>query len=122
MLMLKITHERITNGLRKQIEGLRERYKKKIEELSKYNVELVEQVCELKSKLANAVEGLTEKEKVVLEAKREGLYVYSLYRGEEFIDNVRIPMQVKNYDYEAKKAAGLKGDKMKGVKAVRWVI
>ena len=122
MLMLKITHERITNGLRKQIEGLREHYKKKIEELSKYNVELVEQVCELKSKLANAVEGLTAKEKEVLEAKREGLYVYSLYRGEEFIDNVRIPMQVKNYDYEAKKAAGLKGDKMKGVRAVRWVI
>lgn len=122
MLMLKITHERITNGLRKQIEGLREHYKKKIEELSKYNVELVEQVCELKSKLANTVEGLTAKEKVVLEAKREGLYVYSLYRGEEFIDNVRIPMQVKNYDYEAKKAAGLKGDKMKGVRAVRWVI
>lgn len=122
MLMLKITHERITNGLRKQIEGLREHYKKKIEELSKYNVELVEQVCELKSKLANAVEGLTAKEKEVLEAKREGLYVYSLYRGEEFIDNVRISMQVKNYDYEAKKAAGLKGDKMKGVRAVRWVI
>jgi predicted nuclease with TOPRIM domain len=122
MLMLKITHERITNGLRKQIEELREHYKKKIEELSKYNVELVEQVCELKSKLANAVEGLTAKEKEVLEAKREGLYVYSLYRGEEFIDNVRIPMQVKNYDYEAKKAAGLKGDKMKGVRAVRWVI
>lgn len=122
MFMLKSKHLKITNALEKQVDGLRDYYRKKIDGMQQYNVQLIEQINELNGRLANAVEGLATRDVEVLQAKQQGLYIYSVFRNSELIKIVRIPMSSKNYDYMAKKAVGLKDSEMKGVKAVRWVI
>ncbi|MCK9477962.1 MAG: hypothetical protein M0R40_00485 [Firmicutes bacterium] len=106
----------------RQTQDLREYYRGKSENLLRDIANLTAEKCELEKRLSESVEGLTPKQIHIIGARKKGLYIYSVCRGEVILNNVRVPISSKNYDYEAKKLAGIRNKDMKGCKAVRWTL
>lgn len=144
MLMLRRTHKLETDRLKLDISDLKVeniRYRKGIASLTARNTELDEaltmarqeigrlqelaleltaDVAERDEKLSKAIE-LTDRERDIIRAKRDGFYIYDVTDGEK-LDKVAVPVKSKHHCTTAKKLAGYTRETMKGVVAERWTI
>ncbi len=79
----------------------------------------------LNSRLENAVEGASPKDKRILLAKQEGKYIYTVTMGDR-IRNINVPMTASNFGDYAKrkflKCFNLHSDNIKYCEVERWEI
>ena len=75
----------------------------------------------LRERLSSTVDGLSDRDIRILEAKKAGNYIYSVSCG-EIKSHVLVPMSSKNWDSDAKKLAGYRRKQFPNCKAERWTI
>lgn len=115
MFITKKKHNAIISKLEEHNESLKGR----ISSLTKEQTSADLEIMDLQNRLYRAVEGLTSNEVQILKAKLAGNYIYTVTCGAD-VKTVRVPMNSKNWDGDAKRMAGY--SRKDNCKAERWKI